>query len=286
MSDQFSIIIPAYNEEDTIKKTLDELKTYIEDESLDCEIVVVNDGSKDKTLEILKQIPNINVLNHPHNKGYGAAVKTGVNAAKADWVLVFDSDGQHRVEYIKDLVEAKKGYDMVIGARKGYKGPAIRQPGKKVLHMVAEYLVEKKIEDLNSGLRILKKEHFLKYSHLLPPAFSWTTTITLAFLRDSLNIKYVPIKINKRLGGKSMVSPKDALKTMILILRIIMLFSPLRIFLPVSAILFLFTVVSGILDFIRFNISDSTLLLFVSSILIFFFGLLADQIAAIRRELR
>ncbi|MBU1164123.1 glycosyltransferase family 2 protein [Patescibacteria group bacterium] len=282
----YSIIIPAYNEADTIAKTLNGLKVYIENNNLDCNIVVVNDGSTDDTQNILKQIPGILFINHPYNKGYGASVKTGVAAVNSEWIITFDSDGQHKLEDIKRLIDAKQDFDMVVGARKGYQGPAIRQPGKKVLHKVAEFLVEKKIDDLNSGLRLLRKEHFQKYARILPNAFSWTSTITLAFFKDNLNVKYIPIEINKRQGGKSMVKTSDAVKTLMLILRIIMLFSPLRIFLPASVILFTLGCASTVYDLWMFNISDTTILLFISSILIFFFGLLADQIAAIRRELK
>ena len=200
-------------------------------------------------------------------------------------ILVFDADGQHRVEDIKKLIEAGKNYDMVIGARQGYQGPLIRQPGKKLLKLTAEYLVDKKILDLNSGLRLIKKEHFNKYSHLLPNAFSWTTTITLAFLKEGLSINYVPIEINKRQGGKSTVKPSDGFRVFMLILRIIMLFSPLRIFLPVSLVLLAVGSIGLIIDIILLNISEGTIFVLIASMLIFFFGLIADQIASIRREI-
>ncbi len=282
----FSIIVPCYNEEKNIGQTITDLKNYIQQKNLNAEIIAVNDGSTDQTKEIIENIAGIKTFHHPCNKGYGAAVKTGVSVAQSDWILTFDSDGQHRVEDIEKLLEAKEGFDMIVGARQGYQGPIVRQPGKKILQWVAEYLVEKKIPDLNSGLRLIKKEYFLHYLHLLPDAFSWTTTITLAFLRDNLNVNYIPIEINKRQGGKSLVKSTDALRLFMLILRIIMLFSPLRIFLPLSGILFLSSLSSGFFNLIQRNITDTTLLLFISSILIFFFGLLADQIAAVRREIK
>lgn len=286
MNDKFSIIIPAYNEGDVIAEALNNLKNYLKKNfSYEYEIIVVNDGSSDKTAEILNTINNIKTINHPYNKGYGASVKTGVATAKFDWILVFDADGQHRPEDIKNLTESRKNFDMVIGARQGYQGPLIRQFGKKILKKTAEYLVEKKIPDLNSGLRLVKKKYFLKYSHLFPNAFSWTSTITLAFLKNGLNVNYIPIKINKRQGGKSMVKPSDAFKLLMSMIRLIMLFSPLRVFLPVSFILFLAGVGFIILDIITLNISEGTILILLTSILIFFFGLIADQVAAIRREI-
>lgn len=283
---QISIIIPAFNEAKTVAQTLNELKAYLSQEKILAEIIVVNDGSTDNTAAVLNSFDDIKIITNPFNKGYGASVKNAVAAATADWVLTFDADGQHRTEYLKKMIEASQGYDMVVGARQGYKGPKLRQPGKKLLQWVAEYLVEKKIPDLNSGLRLIKKDYFLKYAHILPEKFSWTTTITLAFFKDNLNVAYIPIEINKRQGGKSSVKISDAVKTFMLILRIIMLFSPLRIFLPISFVLFCFAAIFGLIDILTFNITDITILLLVSSILIFFFGLLADQMAAIRREIR
>lgn len=283
-----SIIIPVYNEEKIIAETIKDLKKELKDLNLNYEIIVVNDASTDKTKNIIEKIDDIKAINHPYNKGYGAAVKTGARQAKSKWILTFDSDGQHKAEYIKTLIKSSNGFDMIIGSRQGYQGPFIRQPGKKLLTKVAEYLVNKKIPDINSGLRLIKKEYFLNFSHLLPSGFSWTTTISLAFLKEGLNVNYVPITIRKRVGGKSLVKSKDALRMLLLIIRIILLFSPLKIFLPVSSILFLGAIASGIYDifFRPLNITDMTVLLLVSSLLIFFFGLLADQIAAIRREIK
>jgi len=284
---KFSVIVPALNEEATIAKSLSDLKEYLSSKFFGrYEIIVINDGSTDRTGAILKETDDIKVIDHPYNKGYGASIKTGVSASQFDWILTFDSDGQHYKEDIEKLLEAKNGFDMVVGSRVGYQGPLIRQPGKKILHWIAEYLVERKIDDLNSGLRLIKKELFLKYQHLLPNGFSWTTTITLAFFKEGLNVRYKPIEIKKRQGGKSTVKISDSTKLLMLILRIIMLFSPLRIFLPGSMIIFLFAVAFAVYDLTNLNISDTTILLFISSLLIFFFGLLADQIAAMRREIK
>jgi glycosyltransferase involved in cell wall biosynthesis len=284
---KFSIIIPVYNEQEVIVNVLTNLKQYCnENFSNQYEIIAIDDGSTDQTADILKNLDGIKVISHPYNKGYGASVKSGVSASTFDWILVFDSDGQHRQQDIKALAEASENFDMVVGARQGYQGPLIRQPGKKILHAIAEYLVERNIPDLNSGLRLIKKKFFLKYAHLLPDGFSWTTTITLAFFKEGLNVNYVPIEINKRQGGKSQVKPSDALKLFMLILRIIMLFSPLRIFLPASGFLFIFSLIFGLIDIIDLNVTDITIVLWVSTILIFFFGLLADQIASIRREMK
>jgi len=284
---RFSIIVPAYNEQGIISNVLEELKNYLEEKKYQNEIIVINDGSTDKTDKILKNIKNIKLINHPYNKGYGASIKTGVKNAQYNWVLFYDSDGQHNPQYIEKLIKHISDYDMVVGARTGYQGPINRQPGRKLLHWIANYLVQQKIPDLNSGFRLIKKDLFLKFLHILPNGFSLSTTITLVFFKEALNVKYIPIKINKRVG-KSYVKIHDGFKTIMLILRTIILFSPLRIFLPVSILIFGFALFSFILDIFLFskglNIGDTTILLFIFSLFFFFFGLLADQISAIRRE--
>ena len=183
---EFSIIIPIYNEEEGIKEVLIGLNNYLDNENLQAEIIVVNDGSTDQTKEILNNFENTRLIDHPYNKGYGASLKTGVKNAQFDWILLYDGDGQHRPEYIKELIHHSNSYDMIVGARQGYQGPLLRQPGKKLLIWTANYLVKKKIPDLNSGLRLIKKDLFLKYAHIFPNGFSLTTTITLAFLFTSL----------------------------------------------------------------------------------------------------
>jgi len=286
---KFSIIIPAYNEKKAIDGVLQELKKYLKEKSYQTEIIVVNDGSTDQTNKILERINEIELINHPYNKGYGAAIKTGVEKAKYNWIIWYDSDGQHKPEYIEELIKNRKGYDMIIGARQGYKGPAMRQPGKKFLQKLAQYLIQNKIPDLNSGFRLIKKSKFKKFTHLFPNGFSISTTITLAFFKQGFNIKYIPITIKKRLG-KSSVKANDGFKAIMLILRMIILFSPLRIFLPLSSLLLGASILSFVLDILFFykglNVANTTILLFVSSLFFFFFGLLTDQISAIRRELK
>ena len=285
---KFSIIIPAYDEADAIENVLKELRTHLSEKKYQAEIIVVDDGSQDQTNKILKVFKDIKLISHPYNKGYGASLKTGVKNSKYDWLLWYDSDGQHQPEYIEELIKYCNEYDMIIGARVGYQGPFFRQPGKKLLHYLAEYLVRQKIPDLNSGFRFVKKDLFLKFSHILPNGFSVSTTITLAFLKEGFNVKYVPITIKKR-KGKSSVKIQDGMKAIMLILRIITLFSPLRIFLPVSLLVLGLAIFSLGLDILPFsqgqlNIGETTILLFISSLFFFFFGLLADQISAMRRE--
>ena len=283
-----SIIIPVYNEENSLAQVIAELKNKVDSLSIEYEIIVINDGSTDQTKNILEKIEGIKLIDHPYNKGYGASLKTGVKNAEFDWLLSFDGDGQHKPEYIEEFLRHADQYDMVIGARQGYQGPLWRQPGKKLIHLIANYLADRKIPDLNCGFRLLKKKYFSRYEHLFPSGFSLSTTSTLAFFKEGLNIKYVPVTINKRVG-KSSLKTSDGFKTIMLVVRLIMLFSPLRIFIPLAFFGFCVSFVWMIHDLIIYHfslISKSSGFIFVASLLIFLFGLLADQVAAIRRELK
>jgi len=296
MNKKISIIIPCYNEENSIDLTLLNLKHFLSDLNLDeYEIIVINDASTDTTRKHLEDgvkfgvSKEIKIINHFYNKGYGAALKTGARKAQYEWLLFFDADGQHNPKYIKDFIDIidKQDYDLVAGERVGYQGPWVRQPGKKLIHWLAKYLLGRDIKDFNCGFRLIKKESFLRFAHLYPDGFSCSTTTLFAFYKENLNVKFVPIEINKRQGGKSMVRPHDAVIYLMLILRLITLFSPLRIFFPVSFILGLIGLLSLVFDlFIYFDVSEGTIFILITSILIFFFGLLADQISALRREIK
>ncbi len=284
---KISIIIPVYNEEKTISTVISELKNFIGQlKNYEFEVIVVNDGSTDGTGKILNQISGIRLVNHLFNKGYGAALKTGVINSSFDWVFFFDSDGQAKPEEIPKILEFIDDYDMVVGNRLNKKASFLRKPGRALLHWLANYLADQKIPDLNCGFRAIKKEKIKEFLHLLPNSFSLTTTITLAFQKSGLDIKYVPVEVNKRAGGKSTVKIKHAIKTFFLILRTIVLFSPLRVFMPVVIFLWILLGLSLAYDIYHIHITNTTAVLFTSSLIIFLFGLLADQISAIRREIR
>lgn len=286
-----SAIIPVYNEEGIIAKTLGDLKKELAKLDVNYEIIVVDDGSTDKTKEILEKISGIKVVHHHYNRGNGAALKTGIKEAIFNNLLFFDADGQHKTEYIKEFLKYVDDYDMLAGARIGYKGPLIRQPGKKLLHGLANYLSKQKIPDINCGFRIVKKDKISKFTHLLCDGFSFQTTSLLVFINEDFTIKYIPITINKR-EGKSTVRPSDAFNTFVLILRMILLSSPLKIFLPITSLLVLLSIVALVVDLMRsyqthlMDISEVTILLFIFSLLFFFFGLMADQLALIRKEIK
>jgi glycosyltransferase involved in cell wall biosynthesis len=280
-----SIIIPVYNEEHAVRGVIEKLKKELSRHHFFYEIIAVNDGSSDGSGKILKDMEGIQYLAHPYNKGYGASLKTGAFVAKYDWLVFYDADGQHRPEYIPELIRSVDSYAMVVGSRRAYKGPIIRQPGKFILGKLANYLVDFKIPDLNSGLRLVRKDLFARFVHLYPNGFSLSTTITMAFLKSGLDVKYIPIDIENRAGGQSAVKPKHALQTLLLMVRIITLFAPMRFFFPVTFFVFLFAFVSFMYDILKFNLTDTTVALFLSSLFTLFFGVLLDHVAAIRREL-
>ncbi len=283
---KFSIIIPVYNEGESAKHTLEELRVFLDKNTGEHEIIAVDDGSDQHTKNMLKEVSGIKLITHDRNRGYGAALKTGVKNSSYDWVMFFDSDGQHKTEYIPGLLKHTDNYDMVVGARSTYKGPFLRQPGKRFLKLLAEYLVNAKIPDLNSGFRLIKKSGFFRFMHLFPNSFSLTTTITLAFFREGLDVKYIPITINKRGSStKSTVKTKHGLQTILLIMRMIMLFNPLKIFLPTSLLLLLLGIIFSIYGIIAFgNFPISGLLILLTSFIVFFNGLLADQTSTIIRN--
>lgn len=285
---KISIIVPAYNEEKSIVSVINGLKNKLQSLNLETEIIVINDGSTDQTKNLIQSLPLVKLINHPYNKGYGAALKSGAKIAVYDWLLFYDGDGQHKIDYLEEFLKYTDQYDMIVGNRQGYQGPMLRQPVKKLLQWVANYLVEKKIPDINCGFRLVKKELYLKYLHILPNTFSASTTITMIFFKEGLNVKYLPITIEKR-SGISYVKPSDATKMFLLTLRVIMLFNPLKFFIPLSFLSLLIAVLIFTFQISYLNeivISKSVLLFSLSSIFLFSFGLLADQIAAIRREIK
>lgn len=283
-SPKLTVVIPAYNEAQVITKVIEDLK----ERNKDYEIIVVDDGSTDNTYELARQT-GVKVIHHSYNQGYGAALKTGIRNAETDFVCTMDADGQHRAEDVEKLFEEIKNdnYDVVIGARsKRSHISLVRVPGKKMLSIFANYLSGIRIPDLNSGLRVAKKESIMKLLHLLPDGFSFSTTITIAMYKMRYNVKWVPITTNKRVGKSSVHPLRHGYQTLLLIVRLVTLFDPLRIFLPVSIFLILVGSVYQVIVilFKGFHIVGGALLSILAGISIFFFGILADQISAIRRE--
>ena len=281
-----SILIPAYNEGEAIRVVLDKLRPYIEEHGF--EVIVINDASKDNTSEIAHEFQYVTVIDHPYNKGYVAALKTGTFKARGEYVLTMDADGQHDPAEIPKLLEHMKHFDMVIGARKnGGDHHWKRKPGKLILRWVANYITGINIPDLNSGFRLIRRYQVIERRNLLPNGFSFSTTITLSMLVSGRNVQFIPISTSNRTTGKSAVNQaRDGIKTLLLIARCIMLFNPLKIFVPSAMFLFgagLLHAIYGIIEFSSFP--KTAIIGILAGIFAFLFGLLADQIAAIRRDM-
>jgi glycosyltransferase involved in cell wall biosynthesis len=281
-AENLTIVIPAYNEEKSIGTVLKDICDS--SSGFVAEVIVVDDGSSDQTAEIAEGA-GVRVIRHSRNRGYGSALKTGVRAAHTTYVLTMDSDGQHRTEDVRKLWDARAACDMVVGQRTELIHSSLwRMPGKWLLTLMANYIARQRIPDLNSGLRLMRREVILRYIHLCPSGFSFSTTITLALFTRGYDIKYVPIRVQKRIG-KSTVSLSTGLSTIILILRISALFEPLRIFLPISFI----TAGTGILWGVPYllsgrGISIGALLALVTALMVFILGLACDQISQLRLE--
>ncbi len=282
-----TVVIPAYNEEHGLTKVLPELSENLK---TGWEVIVVDDGSTDKTAEIVKGFEKIRLVKHPYNKGYGAALKTGIKLSKNEAILLMDSDGQHSIKDFHRIIKkfSEDDYDLVIGARssEAYQVKT-RVPGKFLLTKTAEYLMGTEIKDLNSGLRIFKKSKVVPFFNILPNSFSFSTTSTLAFLKEAYNVAYIDIETEKREGRKSSVKfARDGSRTLLLITRVIMLFNPLKIFFPISVLTFVLGVLWGLYGAVIFQrIPNSSVILMVFGMFFFFFGMLADQTAAIRRQI-
>jgi len=281
----FAIIIPAYNEESSIRMTLDKVLKQYTDKA---EIIVVNDGSTDNTCKIISKYPGIKCITHKHKYGYGAALKSGITSTDRDIVCFIDADGQHNSDDIQRLVDNIGEADMVIGSRgiRAYMN-LIRAPGKYVIRVISNYLVGQKIPDLNSGLRAIKRNVILRYIHLLPDGFSASTTMTMILLIRRYEVNFIPIKTQRRIGKSEVRQLQDGFGTIVLLIRIIMLFNPLKIFLPFSIFSFSFGILYGIYKLVTFDghgLSVGSLLIMLLGLFSFLIGLLADQISSMRQE--
>lgn len=288
MLNSLTIIIPAYNEQKGIKETVLTLVEATKEKNW--KIIVVNDGSKDKTAEELKHIEGIRLINHPYNKGYGASLKTGVRNATTELIAFYDADGQHNPEDLIAIYNSFSNYDMLVGQRsKESHQDWIRKPGKWVLSKVANFLTGRKIPDLNSGLRIIKKDVISNMLHLFPEGFSFSTTSTIAFMNMGFNVGYIPITVQKRVGKSTVKQLKHGSSTIMLILRLIVLFNPLKVFLPASFLCIvvglIYEVLFGILYYNGgIKLIPGAFFMILTGVLIFFFGLLVDQVSELRKN--
>jgi glycosyltransferase involved in cell wall biosynthesis len=276
-----SVVIPALNEADHVAAEIEAVTRALSGGGWRFEVIVVDDGSDDGTAEQAAGA-GARVLRHPRNLGYGAALKRGISAASYDWILITDADGTYPAESIPDLLAKGSEADMVVGARTGeaVRVPLARRPAKWFLRTLASYLAGQKLPDLNSGLRLMRKSLVDRYAHLLPSGFSFTTTITLAATCNDHLVSYVPINYRKRLGD-SKIRPWHAYDFTLLILRTIVFFNPLKVFIPLGAVLALSGVAKFLYDITRNNLSESAVLAFLGALIVWTVGLLADQNARI-----
>jgi glycosyltransferase involved in cell wall biosynthesis len=276
-----SIVIPAYNEADVIGGVVGGLRASAPWR----EIIVVDDGSRDST-PATAAVAGAIVITHPYNKGNGAAVKTGIRRATGEFVLIIDGDGQHPPEDACRIVSRLGEYDLVIGARSAStQATHTRRFGNQALNQLASYLTGREIPDLTSGFRGARRECLREFLHLLPNGFSAPTTTTLAFLKAGYNVAFEPIEARSRVGQSKIRLARDGAKFLMIILKIITLFSPLRIFLPLSIASFALGAAYAVWTIAtQSHVTNSSVLLIMLAVIVFLVGLVSEQISALRFE--
>ena len=278
-----SLVIPVYNEEAAIADDLRSAMAVLKDMDCEWEIIVVDDGSSDRTAEVVASFPEVKLIRHPKNVGGGRARSTGIRNAEGKIVVITDGDGTYPMQDIPRLVEGLDDYAMVVGARKKEAGTLkiLRIPAKFFIRKLAEFVSGSKIPDLNSGMRAIRREEALPFLRILPPGHSWVSTITLAFLTNGLAVKYVPIDYYPRKGKSSFHPIRDTSYYFMTVIRTMTWFSPLKIFMPIALLLLAGGFGKLIVDFIRFDwhIASSTVILLLAGLQILVLGLIADLIA-------
>jgi len=276
-----SIVIPAFNEAASIAGVVRDLSAAAGWR----EIIVVDDGSADDT-GAQAAAAGARVVRHPYNKGNGAAVKTGIRHATGAFVLIADADGQHQPSDAARLVSHLGAYDLVVGARApGTQATSARRFGNALLNRIASYLTEQHIPDLTSGFRAARRECLLEFLHLLPNGFSTPTTTTLAFMKAGYSVRFEPVDAAQRQGRSNIRLGPDGVRFFMILLKVITIFSPLRIFLPVSFVAFLVGAAYAVWTiFTQAHVTNSSVLLIVLSVVILLVGLVSEQISSLRFE--
>jgi glycosyltransferase involved in cell wall biosynthesis len=281
---QLSVVMPAYNEAVSLERVLWQVMEQLPD----AEIIVVDDASTDDTPAIAARC-GARVVRQPYNKGNGAAVKAGIRAARGEVILLLDADGQHDPADLPRILEPIGPYDLVVAARSRESNASwARGVGNAALNQLATYLTGMQIPDLTSGFRAMKRDQIMEFIHLLPNRMSYPTTSTLAFIKAGYSVKFVPIEAHKRVAGKSaqkLLGNGFVFGT--IILRMVTLYSPLKVFAPISLVLFLLGAGYAVYTIItQVHITNSQVLLVLTALLIFLMGLISEQIAAYRFERR
>ena len=276
-----SVVVPAFNEGEAVGSVVGSLRAA----AAWHEIIVVDDGSTDQTAEVAGHA-GAKVLRHPYNKGNGASVKTGIREASGPWILIMDGDGQHTAADALRLVAGLGEYDLVVGAR-GADGQAsaARRLGNAALNRLASYLTGRPIPDLTSGLRAARSSCFREFLHLLPNGFSTPTTTTLACIKAGYSVRFEPIEAKVRVGRSKIRLVSDGTSFFLILLKVITIFSPLRIFVPISAAAFaLGAAYAAWTAVTQHHITNSSVLLIVLAVVIFLVGLVSEQISTLRSE--
>lgn len=279
--EQTSVVIPAFNEADDIADVVSGLRRS----AAWHEILVVDDGSTDAT-SAAAQAAGARVVRHPYNKGNGASVKSGIREATGEYVLIIDADGQHQPADATRLVSRLGDYDLVVGARAhATQATVARRLGNHLLNGLASYLTGRPIPDLTSGFRAARRQHLHEFIHLLPNGFSAPTTTTLAFIKAGYNVVFEPVEARLRVGQSKIRLLRDGAKFTLIVLKVVTIFSPLRVFLPVSLASFavglgyaMWTIAT------QSHVTNSSVLLIMLGVIVFLMGLVSEQIAALRFE--
>ena len=274
-----SVVIPACNEAAAIDDVVRELSGV----ATWCEILVIDDGSSDDT-GARATAAGARVVRHPYTKGNGAAVKTGIRAASGEYVLILDGDGQHRPADAGRIAARLGEYDLVVGARApGTQAGLTRRAGNAALNGLASFLTEREIPDLTSGFRAARRECLLEFLHLLPNGFSTPTTTTMAFLRAGYNVAFEPVDARPRVGTSKIRLSRDGPKFVLIMMRVMTIFSPLRIFLPISIVSLITGIAYAIYTIVdQGKIPNGAVLLIMFAVIVFLVGLVSDQVAALR----
>lgn len=283
LTGRVSIVVPAYNEGASIGA----LVTALAGAANWREIIVVDDGSSDDTGRRAADA-GARVLRHPYNKGNGASVKTGIRNATGEFVLILDADGQHRPADATRLVARLETHELVVGARShATQASLARRIGNGALNAVASYLTDQRIPDLTSGFRAARRAHFLEFLHLLPNGFSTPTTTTLAFMRAGYSVCFEPIEAGVRDGRSKIRFGPDGVQFFVILLKVITIFSPMRVFLPLSLASFAIGGAYAIWTIAtQSHVTNSSVLLILLSVIIFLVGLVSEQISSLRFERR
>jgi polyisoprenyl-phosphate glycosyltransferase len=280
---EVSVVLPCYNERDHVEQEIKRIRAAFEAAGMTYELICIDDGSTDGTREVLERIPDLKLILFQRNQGSGTARRIGTQEARGQVVVWTDADMTYPNELLPELVRGlDDSFDQVVGARRSEAGTYkfFRVPAKWAIRRLASYLTNSAIPDLNSGMRVFKRSVAAPYLRLLPPGFSCVTTITLAFLSNGHQIRYVPIDYAKRSGRSKFHPLKDAYNYMLQVLRMVMYFNPLRVLMPVALTLFASTFVKLVFDLVvhHFRVTGSTVLIGIAAFNIAAIALLADLV--------